>query len=124
MNTKRLIDSLVMSIITIVVVLAVLFLISSFMIQEGAAGFFVLFLIAFLSGGLLFPLYYWGYSKIGEDTILASRVSDLELNDRDVREAVKQWIYIHYGKRAEGTMEFDMEDNGSVICRVTVLDEQ
>lgn len=123
MDTKRLTGSLIMSIISLIIVLVVLLLVDSFILKESGSGFFVLFLISLFSACLLFPVYYWGYSKVGEDTILANRVSDLELNDRDVREAVNHWIYIHYGKRAEGTMEFDMEDSGSIVCRVTVLDE-
>ena len=124
MNTKHLTGAMIMSIVTMIIVLLVLALTDVLLMPDTSLGFFRVFFIAIISGVLLYPFFYWMRSHIGEDPIPATRLSDLELNDRDVREAVNQWVYVHYGKRAEGVMDFELDESGSLVCKITVRDEQ
>ena len=124
MNTKHLTGAMIMSLVTMIIVLLVLILTDLFLMTESNLGFFRILFIVILSGALLFPFFFWIRTQAGEDPITATRLSDLELNDRDVREAVNQWVYVHYGKRAEGVMDFELDENGSLVCKITVRDEQ
>ncbi len=124
MNTRHLSGAMILSLATMIIVILVLVLTDVLLMPETTLGFFRIFFIAIVSGVLLFPFFYWIRSRIGEDPIPATRLSDLELNDRDVREAVNQWVYVHYGKRAEGVMDFELDDSGSLVCKITVRDEQ
>jgi hypothetical protein len=123
MNSKRLSVSLFMSLVTLVVIAVMLILTDVFFLKGSNIGLLKILFVSLISAVLLFPFFYWIHSGLKDNTIEATRLSDLELNDRDVREAVNQWIYIHYGKKADGSMDFNLADDGSLICRVTVRDE-
>ncbi len=84
---------------------------------------FYILLSAALSAVLLAPLFIWIRSRGKEGGIEATQLSDLELNERDVREAVSNWVYIHYKKKMEGNMEFSRDENGALNCRITVRSE-
>jgi len=120
----RLLGALFLSLITSAVVLLVVLLTDAVLLQSVSIGFLQEMLIAVVVGLLLFPLYYWLRVRMEHEDIQATRVTDLDLNERDLREAVDQWVYIHYGKKAEGSMDFTRDEDGAVSCRVTVRDDR
>ena len=62
-------------------------------------------------------------SRMTEGPIQATRLTDLELNDRDICEAVDQWVYTHYKKKGDGVKDFRLDENGFLVCKGTVRDE-
>ncbi len=123
MERKRYLNALVFSIVTSAATFLILVFFDQVLLKGIDLGIFLSLAISLLAGILLFPFFLWMRSRIMEEPIPATRLSDLELNDRDIREAVDQWVYVHYKKRAEGVMEFSLDDKGSLACTVTVRDE-
>ncbi len=123
MEKKRYLNAMIFSIVTAVVILLVLVFFDKVLLKKMDFGFFLSLGVSLLAGILLFPFFLWMRSRIIEEPIPATRLSDLELNDRDIREAVDQWVYVHYKKKAEGLMDFSQDEKGSLVCRVTVRDE-
>jgi hypothetical protein len=80
-------------------------------------------LMALISSILLTPLFYWLRVTLENGGIEATQLSNLELNERDVREAVSNWVYIHYNKKVEGGLEFSRDDSGVLNCKVTVRND-
>ncbi|QEN09731.1 hypothetical protein EXM22_17710 [Oceanispirochaeta crateris] len=80
-------------------------------------------LMALISSILLTPLFYWLRLTLENGGIEATQLSNLELNERDVREAVSNWVYIHYNKKVEGGLEFSRDDSGVLNCKVTVRND-
>ena len=123
MENKRMMNALVMSVVVAIVLSAILLLSDRFLMKQFSIGIFPILLIAVVAGLLLSPYFYWIRSRMAEGPIQATRLTDLELNDRDIREAVDQWVYTHYKKKADGVMDFRLDENGSLVCKVTVRDE-
>jgi len=84
---------------------------------------FQVLLVGLFSTLLMSPLFYWLRMRLDSSGIEATQLSDLELNERDVKEAVSNWVYIHYRKRLEGELEFGRDENGALSCKVTVRNE-
>ena len=80
-------------------------------------------IVAFFSSLLLTPLFYWVRLTLENGGIEATQLSNLELNERDVREAVSNWVFIHYNKKLEGGLEFSRDDSGVLSCMVTVRND-
>ena len=123
MEKKRFLNALVVSIVTCSATFLILVFFDKVLLKDVKLGIFVSLAVSLLTGIVLFPFFLWIRSRIMEEPIPATRLSDLELNDRDIREAVDQWVYVHYKKRAEGVMDFSLDDKGSLACIVTVRDE-
>ena len=123
MDKKRYLNALVVSIVTFSATLLILIFFDKVLLKNIDLGVFLSLAVSLLVGILLFPFFLWMRSRIIEEPIPATRLSDLELNDRDIREAVDQWVYVHYKKRAEGVMDFEIDDKGILTCTVTVRDE-
>ncbi len=86
-------------------------------------GFLFIILSAAIGALLLAPLFFLFRSMTRQGGIEATQLSDLELNERDVREAVSNWVFIHYKKKMEGDMEFSRDENGALNCKITVRSE-
>jgi hypothetical protein len=84
--------------------------------------YFILLVGAFASL-LLQPLFIWMQMRMEQGGIEATRLSDLELNERDIREAVSNWVFIHYRKTLEGEMEFSRDASGVLNCKITVRED-
>lgn len=99
------------------------FLADFLILKNLSINIFQVVLIGFISTLLLAPLFYWLRIRLDSSGIDATQLSDLELNERDVKEAVSNWVYIHYRKRLEGELEFGRDENGALSCKVTVRNE-
>jgi hypothetical protein len=99
------------------------FLADFLILKNLSINIFQIVLVGLFSTLLLAPLFYWLRIRLDSTGIEATQLSDLELNERDVKEAVSNWIYIHYKKRLEGELEFGRDENGALSCKVTVRNE-
>ena len=84
--------------------------------------YFIL-LVGLFASVLLQPLFVWMHLRMEQGGIEATRLSDLELNERDLREAVSNWVFIHYRKTLEGDMEFSRDPSGVLNCKITVRED-
>ena len=84
--------------------------------------YFIL-LVGFFASLLLQPLFIWMNLRMEQGGIEATRLSDLELNERDIREAISNWVFIHYRKTLEGDMEFSRDASGVLNCKITVRED-
>lgn len=99
------------------------FLADVLILKKLSINFFQILLVGLFSTLLLAPLFYWLRIRLDNSSIEATQLSDLELNERDVKEAVSNWVYIHYRKRLEGDLEFARDENGALSCKVTVRND-
>jgi len=84
---------------------------------------FQIALMGFFSSLCMTPLFYWVRIVMENGGIEATQLSGLELNERDVREAISNWVYIHYKKKVEGDLEFARDESGALSCKVSVRND-
>ncbi len=99
------------------------FLVDFLFIPEREIPFLLVVLMSFFAVLFLSPLFFWVGLKRDQSRIEASALLDIELNERDIREAVSNWIHIHYAKKLEGELEFYKDDAGLMNCKASVRDE-
>ncbi|MDA3958704.1 hypothetical protein [Oceanispirochaeta sp.] len=105
-------------------IVAVAVILTDFLLLKNISiSWFQVVLMALTSSVLLTPLFYWVRLMLEHGGIEATQLSNLELNERDVREAVSNWVYIHYNKKVEGGLEFSRDDSGILSCKVTVRND-
>ena len=108
--------------ITFAVVFLTLFL-ADMLIEPVDISWIFILLVGIVVSLLLQPLFIWMHFRMEQGGIEATRLTDLELNERDIREAVSNWVYIHYRKTLEGDLEFSRDASGVLNCKVTVRDD-
>lgn len=80
---------------------------------------------ALISGGIVaaaaLPFILWlAVKPIRPDQYSAYTLEEIELDERELNDAVGNWVYARYRKRAEEDARFLEDEDGSVSCRVTV----
>ncbi len=119
----RIKDTVILVFLGIVFVALALFLLG-LLIPEAGLSLAYTGIAACFAGLFLSPLFFWFTLKArAGGGIDAAPLSDMELNERDIREAVSNWIHIHYGKKLEGELEFYKDNAGILNCRASVRDE-
>jgi len=106
-----------------VIVSISVFLTDFLLLKSIAFSWYQIVLFGLISSLFLSPLFYWIRTVMEHGGIEATQLSGLELNERDVREAVSNWVYIHYKKKVEGDLEFARDESGALSCKVSVRND-
>ncbi|MDC7234913.1 MAG: hypothetical protein PQJ58_16895 [Spirochaetales bacterium] len=120
---NRIKGTLILAAVSFVIVSLATFLADLIILRDLSINIFQIFLVGFFSTLLLSPLFFWLRMKLDSSSIEATQLSDLELNERDIKEAVSNWVYIHYRKKVEGDLEFSRAEGGTLNCKVTVRND-
>jgi len=80
---------------------------------------------ALISGGVVaaaaLPFLLWlAVKPVKPDQYSAYALEEIELDEKELNDAVGNWVYARYRKRAEEDARFLEDEDGSVSCRVTV----
>jgi len=97
-----------------------IFLTDFFLLKSVEYSWLQIVLFALISSIFLSPLFFWMRRVMEHGGIEATQLSGLELNERDVKEAISNWVYIHYKKKVEGDLEFARDESGALSCKVSV----
>ena len=84
-----------------------------------------LLFIALISGGIAavlgLPVLVWlAFKPAGLDNYSAFTVEELDLNEEELTDAVRNWVFARYRRRMEEDVRFLEDEDGNVTCRVTV----
>ncbi len=79
---------------------------------------------ALVVSGALLPVTSWlVFRASGKKPLTAYALEELDLNEDELRQAIRLWVFFHRDKQLEGDLRFLENEDGTVSCRVTVRKE-
>ena len=73
---------------------------------------------------LLIPSVFYVTRKTTGDHIDAVKIEELQISEKEIKDAVSNWVFAKYGKPVMGEVEVSTNDlDGKISCHVNVIQD-